>query len=335
MKVLFQLRSDYRKNPAGDTVQLLGTAQALQKLGVQIFISADPHIELSEYDLVHIFNATRASDASMYIENAKRQKKPVVLSPIYWNMQKYLEKQDANSMALRQWEEHQPWRSQLLKDCDLLLPNGQLEMDMIREDFQINTPYQVIPNGFPEEYLTVDETLFREKCPGLPDQFVLSIARISSRKNQVLLARYCYELGLTLVLAGPINDPSYFEQVQSYSNVIYLGTLQGRLLASAYASAKIHALPSWFETPGLSSLEAGACGAVVLSTDQGSTTEYFKDMAVYMNPFQEASLKTALETSLDFSPEPLTNHIRHNFTWSKVGELTLAAYETVLNTPSV
>lgn len=331
MKVLFQLRSDYRKNPAGDTVQLLGTAQALQKLGVQVFISADPHIELSEYDLVHIFNITRASDASMYIENAKRQKKPVVLSPIYWNMQKYLEEQDANSMALRQWEEHQPWRAQLLKDSDLLLPNGQLEMDMIREDFQINTPYQVIPNGFPEEYLTVDETLFQEKCPGLPDQFVLSVARISSRKNQVLLARYCHELGLTLVLAGPINDPSYFEQVQSYSNVIYLGTLQGRLLASAYAAAKIHALPSWFETPGLSSLEAGACGAVVLSTDQGSTTEYFKDMAVYMNPFQETSLKTALEASLDFSPEPLTNHIRHNFTWSKVGELTFAAYKTVLN----
>lgn len=331
MKVLFQLRSDYRKNPAGDTVQLLGTAQALQKLGVQIFISADPHIKLSEYDLVHIFNATRASDASMYIENAKRQKKPVVLSPIYWNMQKYLEQQDANSMALRQWEEHQPWRAQLLRDSDLLLPNGQLEMDMIREDFQINTPYQVIPNGFPEEYLTVDETLFREKCPGLPDQFVLSIARISPRKNQVLLARYCHELGLTLVLAGPINDPSYFEQVQSYSNVIYLGTLQGHLLASAYAAAKIHALPSWFETPGLSSLEAGACGAVVLSTDQGSTTEYFKDMAVYMNPFQEASLKTALEASLDFSPEPLMNHIRHNFTWSKVGELTFAAYQTVLS----
>lgn len=330
MKVLFQVRSDYRKNPAGDTVQLLGTTQALQKLGIHVFLSANPNIQLDEYDLVHIFNATRVSDASMYFENAKRQKKPVVLSPIYWNMQKFLEQQDPNSMALTQWEEHQPWRGQLLQDCDLLLPNGQLEMEMIQEDFQVNTPYQVIPNGFPEEYLGIDETLFREKCPNLPDQFVLSIARISSRKNQLLLARSCNELGLTLVLAGPINDHSYFEHVQSYPNVIYLGTIQGRLLASAYAAAKIHALPSWFETPGLSSLEAGACGATIVSTDQGSTTEYFKDMAVYMNPFQEESLKLALEKALDFSPEPLSEHIRRNYTWSRIGELTLLAYQAVL-----
>ncbi|AHF06040.1 glycosyltransferase family 4 protein [Desulfitobacterium metallireducens] len=328
MKVLFQVRSDYRKNPAGDTVQLLGTAQALQKLGVEVFLSANPNIQLEEYDLVHIFNATRVSDASMYFENAKRQKKPVVLSPIYWNMQKFLEK-DAHSTALTQWEAHQPWRGQLLQDCDLLLPNGQLEMEMIQDDFQVTTPYQVIPNGFPEEYLGIDETLFREKCPNLPEHFVLSIARITSRKNQVLLARNCYELGLTLVLAGPINDRSYFEHVQSYPNVIYLGTLQGQLLASAYAAAKIHALPSWFETPGLSSLEAGACGATILTTDQGSTTEYFKDMAVYMNPFQEESLKLALEKALDFSPEPLSEHIRKNYSWSRVGELTLSAYQSL------
>lgn len=329
MKVLFQVRPDYRKNPAGDTVQLLATAQALQKLGVQIHVSLNPNIQLDDYDLVHIFNATRVSDASMYFENAKRQKKVVVLSPIYWNMQSFLAHQERNSMALTQWESHQPWRGQLLQDCDLLLPNGQLEMDMIRDDFQVSTPYQVIPNGFPEEYLGIDESLFREKCPNLPEQFVLSIARIASRKNQVLLARCCYELGLTLVLAGPINDSKYFEHVQSYPNVIYLGTLQGRLLASAYAAAKVHALPSWFETPGLSSLEAGACGATIISTDQGSTTEYFKDMAIYMNPFQEESLKIALEKALDFSPEPLMNHIRENYSWSKIGEMTLSAYNSV------
>lgn len=330
MKVLFQVRPDYRKNPAGDTVQLLATAQALQKLGIQVHVSLNPNIQLDEYDLVHIFNVTRVSDTSMYLENAKRQKKTVVLSPIYWNMQKFLEQRESNAMALAQWEANQPWRGQLLQDCDLLLPNGQLEMDMIRDDFQVETPYQVIPNGFPEDYLGIDESLFREKCPNLPEQFVLSIARIASRKNQALLARSCYELGLTLVLAGPINDPPYFELVQSYSNVIYLGTLQGRLLASAYAAAKIHALPSWFETPGLSSLEAGACGAVILSTDQGSTTEYFKDMAIYMNPFQKESLKIGLEKALTFSPEPLMNHIRQNYSWSKIGEMTLSAYNSVL-----
>lgn len=223
----------------------------------------------------------------MFLENAKKQNKPIVASPIYWNMAPYLEKVEINSAALKQWESYQPWRCQLLQDCDLLLPNGQAEMEQIQGDFQVTTPYKVIPNGFPLEYLGIDETYFREQCPGLPEEFVLSVARISSRKNQKWLAQCCQELGLTLVLAGPINEPKYFEEVQAYPNVVYLGTIQGRLLASAYATAKVHAIPSWFETPGLSSLEAAACGAVVLSTDQGCTKEYFLDKAVYIDPFEE------------------------------------------------
>lgn len=330
MKVLFQVRPDFRKNPAGDTVQLLATAQALKNLGVQVYLSLDPNIRLDEYDLVHIFNATRITDSSLYFENAKKQQKPIALSPIYWNMQKFLEESGENSAALSQWEAHQPWRGQLLQDCDLLLPNGQMEMDMIQNDFNVTTPYQIIPNGFPEEYLGIDGSLFREQCPGLPEQFILSIARITSRKNQVWLADACHEMGLTLVLAGPINDPKYFEQVRAYPKVVYLGTLQGRLLASAYAAAKVHAVPSWFETPGLSSLEAGACGAVVLSTDQGSTTEYFKDMAIYVNPLEKNSLIPALEKALEFNPIPLTTHIRDHYSWSKIGQMTLTAYRTLV-----
>ena len=203
-------------------------------------------------------------------------------------------------------------------------------MEQMQEDFQVNTPYQVIPNGFPEEYLNIDESLFREQYPHIPSEFILYIARISSRKNQKWLAQACQELGLTLVLAGPINEPGYFEEVQSYSNVIYLGTIAGKLLASAYAAAKIHAMPSWFETPGLSSLEAGACGAVVLTTDQGSTKEYFRDMAVYVNPFNEESLVPALEEALRTDPEPLTKHIREHYPWSKIGKLTLNAYQQLL-----
>jgi glycosyltransferase involved in cell wall biosynthesis len=330
VKVLFQVRSDFRKNPAGDTVQVLATAQALRNLGVQVYLSLDPFIILDDYDLVHIFNVTRVSDCSMYFENARKQKKPIALSPIYWSMDNFLKDLKENNLRISQWESYQPWRKQLLQDADLLLPNGQMEMDVIQKDFQVTTPYRVIPNGFPEEYLGIDESLFREQCPGLPAEFVLSIGRIATRKNQAWLAEACSELGLTLVLAGPINEREYYEKVRTYSNVIYLGTLQGRLLASAYAAAKVHAMPSWFETPGLSSLEAGACGSIVLTTDQGCTPEYFLDMASYVNPLDKQSLIPALRRAFEISPEPLTQHIRAHYPWSKIGEMTLAAYRGIL-----
>ncbi|MGE4272725.1 MAG: glycosyltransferase family 4 protein [Desulfitobacterium sp.] len=330
MKVLFQARQDYRKHPAGDTIQLLATAQALKNLGIQVFLSLNPRIQLDEYDLVHVFNATPVADVSMFFENAKKQKKPLVVSPIYWNMEHYLKRDNTHSLVFDQWESYQPWRGQLLRESNLLLPSSQLEMEQIQKDFQVVTPYTVIPNGFPTEYLGIDETYFREQCPGLPVEFVLSVARISSRKNQKWLAQCCQELGLTLVLAGPIDEPQYFEEVQAYPHVIYLGTLQGRLLASAFAAAKIHAMPSWFETTGLSSLEAGACGAMVLTTNQGWSKEYFQDMAIYVNPFEEASLTPALEKALTISPRPLTEHIHKHYSWARVGELTLTAYQHLL-----
>jgi glycosyltransferase involved in cell wall biosynthesis len=117
----------------------------------------------------------------------------------------------------------------------------------------------------------------------------------------------------------------------SYTNVTHVGTLQGALLASTYSAAKVHALPSWFETPGLSSLEASACGTVIISTDQGSPKEYFRDMALYVHPLDDLSLRSALEQSLNASPLPLMEHVHNHYPWSKVGKMTLAAYAKVLS----
>ena len=38
MKILFQVRPDFMKNPAGDTVQMVSTGQGLKSLGVDVAI---------------------------------------------------------------------------------------------------------------------------------------------------------------------------------------------------------------------------------------------------------------------------------------------------------
>ena len=55
-------------------------------------------------------------------------------------------------------------------------------------------------------------------------------------------------------------------------------TITIRCLASAYAAARVFALPSWFETPGLAALEAGLAGCAVAITPYGSTRDYFGDL---------------------------------------------------------
>ncbi|KGP75871.1 glycosyltransferase [Desulfosporosinus sp. Tol-M] len=330
MKVLFQIRPDFMKNPAGDTVQMVSTGQELNNLDVKVQISTDPNVELSPYDFVHIFNITRIKESYMFFLNAQKQKKRVVLSPVYWPPNAYFKREDASTNALAVWKHMQPMRARLVSESTLLLPNSQIEMNVLQQDFLKTAPYQVVPNGFPDSFMGTTPQLFRKQFPNLPKEFILCAARISARKNQHWLARISHELGVPLVLLGPVNDQKYFESVTSFSNVIHIGTLQGELLASAYSAATTHALPSWFETPGLSSIEAGACGSVVISTDQGSPHEYFRDMALYVHPMDDASLRTALEQSFKASPRPLMQHIRDHYPWSKVARMTLEAYQTVI-----
>ena len=53
-----------------------------------------------------------------------------------------------------------------------------------------------------------------------------------------------------------------------------LGELPHEDLAPYYASCKVHALVSWMETTGLSSLEAEVMGANLVITDKGDTRDY-------------------------------------------------------------
>ncbi len=330
MKVLFQIRPDYLQNPAGDTVQIVSTGRALKAIGVDVAISTDPNVLLVDFDLVHIFNLTRIKESYMYFLNAQKQKKRVVVSPIYWNPDAFLHRKEAKPQDLASWKFTQPMRARVVRECDLLLPNSHLEIENLSGDFPNHAPFEVIPNGFPDSFIGIGPEALRQRFPTLPQDFVLCVARISPRKNQHELAKACKELDLPLVLAGPVNDRHYFNLSRSFSNVIYLGTLHGEILASAYAAAKIHALPSWFETPGLSSLEAAACGTVVLSTDQGSPREYFKDMAVYVRPLENETLQRGLEQALNASPTPLMHHVRANYPWSKVARSSLEAYTSMV-----
>jgi glycosyltransferase involved in cell wall biosynthesis len=102
-------------------------------------------------------------------------------------------------------------------------------------------------------------------------------------------------------------------------------------LARIYKAAKVHVLPSWFETTGLSSLEAGVMGCNVVVTRKGDTEEYFEDMAYYCEPDSIVSIKEAV---MNAHAQPfhtgLKDKILENYTWQNTAKETLEAYKTIL-----
>jgi glycosyltransferase involved in cell wall biosynthesis len=102
-------------------------------------------------------------------------------------------------------------------------------------------------------------------------------------------------------------------------------------LYAVYASAKVHVLPSFFETTGLSSLEAAAMGCNIVVGTGGDTRDYFGDNAWYCDPSETSSIRSAVDAAFHapYNPE-FRKEILSHYTWERAAEETLKAYKQVL-----
>lgn len=330
MKVLMQARPDLFKVPAGDTIQITKTKAALSELGVEVDLNFSLNPDLSTYQLVHCFNITRVQETHAQVHNALQQQRPVVLSPIYWNLEEYLENESPGLLSW--WEQEMDLRHDVLESVHLLLPNATSEMLQIKKDFKIDTPYKVVYNG-------VDPTFYGRKPDafiqeyGLQD-FVLCVGRISPRKNQLGMIKALKGTGVQMVFIGSVNDPGYYRECikTAGDQGLFISHMPHHRLTAAYAAAKVHMLASWYDTPGLVNLEAGLAGCNLVVSDRGTAQEYFGDLVWYCSPDDSQSIRMAVEEAYH-SPQvdDLSIHIMNHFTWKKIGEATLEAYSRVLH----
>jgi len=138
---------------------------------------------------------------------------------------------------------------------------------------------------------------------------------------------------VVIIGAPALNQMDYYRRCRNIAakNIIFLDHLSQKELVQYYQKAKVHILPSWFETCGLSTLEAAAMGCNVVITDKGFTREYFEDFAFYCDPSSPASILEAVENAAS-SParQGLQEKILNCYTWKKAARETLKAYQKIL-----
>jgi glycosyltransferase involved in cell wall biosynthesis len=367
MRVLLQSRVSLFSGPGGDTIQICKTAEALRSLGVVCEISTELRPDLSQWDMVHLFNLTRPQEVYLQALNAVRHGKPMALSTIYLSGSDY--DRDARSgvegMVSRlmtpkmfeytkvlargvlngEWNEgtrailrhgFHNLQVEVIRMASVLLPNSHSEMQRVLRDFPLaaKRPCVVVPNA-------VDELFGKRKGETIPPQLeyakgaVMCVAAIGPRKNQLRLVRALKGLDIPLVIVGKPspNAMRYFEDVKRDAgpNVHIVGHMNHEDLGVYYRAAKVHVLASWMETTGLSSLEAGLAGCNLVITDKGDTREYFGDMAFYCDPGSEDSIRDAvLKAYAAPVCTELQERIRTRFNWKKTAEATLEAYCQIL-----
>lgn len=97
-------------------------------------------------------------------------------------------------------------------------------------------------------------------------------------------------------------------------------------------NARVFALPSWFETPGLAALEAAALETPVVITSRGSTRDYFAESAIYCDPAKPLTVQSAIEKAWNQPPtgrHQLALKIHREWTWTEVARITEGIYDAV------
>ncbi len=358
MKVAFITRSTLFTVPGGDTIQLVETAHHLRALGVIVVIKRSiEEIDYAEYDLLHFFNLTRPADI---LYHSKKANKPFVVSTILVNYAEYdkyhrkgigillsfLSQHNIEYLkTIARWilgkdylrSKQYLWKGQrrsikaVLNNTAMILPNSNSEYMRIVKSYPSKIKYAIVPNG-------VNPSLFKRNDFVKKDvNLVLCVARIEGIKNQLNLIKALNNTRFKLLLIGSYapNQKAYYDECRSIAapNVTFIDHISQQDLLKYYEKAKVHILPSWFETTGLSSLEGAIMGCNIVITDKGDAKEYFGNCAYYCKPNKPETILDAVEkASYSLYNEKLNQMILEKYTWEKAARETLNAYQQIITT---
>ena len=227
---------------------------------------------------------------------------------------------------------------ELLRSCDGLLPNSWLELQAVRNDHHWGgNRFEIAHYGVdPRLFLDADPEPFREQT-GLRQPFVLQAGRIEPAKNQAMLCWALRNTQIPVVFIGARQHwPSYADLCQAIlgDRLTIIDHLPQPLLASAYAAAGVHVLPSWMETCGLVTLEAALSGTPVVGSTFGHELEYLQGDALYGDPADPESIRSAVIQAWDEGRYghrscKLKRRIMEEFHWEQTVDATERLYRRV------
>lgn len=338
-------------------------------LTVEICLSPKKIRDYDDIDIVHLFNIQTVQESLEYMLTASACNKKIVLTPIYWDMShsnyiEYISKKlsfhevkpnyyhfkDAALQArkiintllrktygLYNTKKYIQPRRYLLNHSDLILPNSNEEARILSDFFRIDyhlfmNKTMIVPNA-------VDSMINGSSADDFSvpvSDFVLEVARIEPTKNQIGVISALMDMpNIPILFIGKKGmNNAYYEQVKSLAqkrgNVIFIDEVPHETISNFYKKAKVHVLPSFRESPGLSSLEALCSGCnIVVSTEEYCPVKYyqFDKLGHLCNPYDYTSIHNAIMEAYHKPRPVLSEQYIHEFSYNFVAEKTYQAYQ--------
>lgn len=319
-------------------------------ISVDLLGKSDP----AQFDLVHLFNLATTELTAHFAKRAIECGTPYVVTTLYEDIPTF--QRPSHLVAARlvdyvaagqQRDLYRPVTQDelsriaqcprfpadlIVNNAAVLMANGLGELRSLERDFKGVRRVEVVPLGSEVGELSGPEDF--ERVYGERD-FVLCVGRLESRKNQLMLLKALEDSPLTVVLAGGgfSYQPEYEAAIRAFRRIgktVILDRIEPQMLASAYAACRVHVLPSWYELPGLVSLEAAARGKNVVATITGTTEDYLKDTAFYCNPWDSDSIQAAVSAAYHSPVKPRCIENATSYSWANTVAKTLDIYTSVV-----
>ncbi|TPG64837.1 glycosyltransferase [Ewingella americana] len=304
---------------------LIRGSEKWPSLNIELFDQWQPKFD--KMQLMHYFSCMPSSLDFLDVVKARRGI-PLLISPNFW-------------------PEPEDWKASGVYDdvnsilwlADKIVVNSFIEEEALVRLCKIDSSrISVIHNAVQDCFFSpIDPALFRDKY-NVDGPFILNIGNVEPRKNQFAFLKALKEFPtLQLITIGGVRENWYLnackEEGGEQFRLIDPLPPGSELLRSAIAGCEFFAMPSLRETPSIASLEAGAAGAKILTTDLGSTTEYFQDYADYVNPYDIVSMSEGIGAALAKEKnDGLSLRIKELYRWDVVVEKLVDTYSGLIGT---
>lgn len=228
---------------------------------------------------------------------------------------------------------------EILEMSDAVLVQTVKEAEDLKRTFEVDFKWYKVFNGVGKPFIDLKKL----KPPFDFKDYIMCVGRIEPRKNQLSVIKAVKEfreendLNVQLVLIGKTSTFKHFEYnflidrllkenkwIHQVENVISY-----TYLPAYYIYAKVCVSASWFETTGLTSLEALFCGTNTVAAGLRAK-EYLGGYASFCQPDDISSIKDAIKKEYYAQRPVLKGNIRKDYTWKNAAEKTLEVYKDII-----
>lgn len=329
----------------GHRTQQMQTAVSLREVGAAVTIGDVGMATWPGWDIVHFFGDPRpllllGRPPGALVVSPVYFPRSVHLGPVYSRPGRFAMSEQLLLHRLRCLRHRSLRRAQVadfdahvaaIAQGDVIVVNSHAEADLLRTESHRPLPdVRVVHSGVDQAFFHGD-TAEGRRLLGIDDDgdLVLCVGRLEPRKNQLTLAKAMCGVPARLVLVGSVlpGNEGYLAACRAaLPSLLHVPAVDHAELPHVYRVAGVHVLASWYETTGLSTLEAMAAGTPVVVGDTPAVEEYFGGCARVAKAGSVAALRGAILSALG-GGRGCETEVASRYTWRRTAAELIEIYQ--------